>query len=195
MLDGVTTIEMVRDIALGVALAAACGLRIFVPLLALSVAALTGVVHLSTGFAWIGSAPALVVFAVATVVEIAAYKVPWLDNVLDILGAPVAVAAGTLMAAAALPDSDPLLRWTLAAIAGGGTAATVHGTLAVVRKLSSLSTGGLGNILVALSEAVGAVLLSALAIFLPLVALAGAFLLVAGAIGLARRGRASRRTA
>ena len=113
-------LTFLRNLALGVALAAACGLRIFVPLLVLGTASAFGWVEVSGGLAWIGSAPALTVFGVATVIEVAAYHVPWLDNALDYLGAPVAVGAGTLMAASLLPEGDALVRWTVAAAGGGG---------------------------------------------------------------------------
>ena len=164
-------LDLLLPAALGIGLAAACGLRIFVPLLALSVAAMSGWVELTPGMAWMGSVPALVVFAVATLLEIAAYYVPWVDNALDWLGAPVAVLAGTLVTASVLPDASPLVRWSLAAIAGGGAAGVVHGGLALVRKLSSFTTGGLANHVVATGEAGGSVALSAVAIAAPLLAL------------------------
>jgi hypothetical protein len=180
-------LAFVRNLALGVALAAACGLRIFVPLLVLGVASTLGWVELFGGFTWIGSAPALTVFGVATLVEIAAYHVPWLDNALDYLGAPVAVGAGTLMAASLLPEGDALLRWTVAAAAGGGAAGTVHLGTAVLRKMSSLGTGGLANPLLALAEAFGALVVSVVALAIPMFALAVVFLLIVGAARLLRR--------
>ena len=86
MVGEIGTFELIKAVALGLALAAAVGLRIFVPLLALSAASLAGVVHLGPGMEWLGSVPALVIFLVATLVELAAYKVPWLDNTLDAAG-------------------------------------------------------------------------------------------------------------
>jgi|YNPBryunderm2012_1023409.scaffolds.fasta_scaffold08000_3 hypothetical protein len=165
------TPELLLHGALGIALAAAAGLRIFVPLLVLSIAAVTGGVELAGGLVWLGTVPALVVFAVATVAEIATYYVPWVDNALDWLGAPLAVTAGTLLVASTLGDADPLLRWVLAVVAGGGVAGTIHGGLAVLRKLSSLTTGGLGNPILATAEAGGALAVALLALALPVVAL------------------------
>jgi hypothetical protein len=184
--------DVVRAVALGFALAAAVGLRIFVPLLVVSAAAYTGHIELSGGLAWLGSPAALIVLAVATLLEIVAYKVPWLDNLLDVAGAPVAVLAGTLMMASALEGADPLLRWTMAAIAGGGTAGTVHGSLAVLRKLSSLTTGGLANPLISMAEGVGSLALSMVALLVPIAALVAAVLTVALVVALIRRRRSGR---
>ena len=186
-------LTFLRNLALGVALAAACGLRIFVPLLVLGTASALGWVEVSGGLAWIGSAPALTVFGVATVIEVAAYHVPWLDNALDYLGAPVAVGAGTLMAASLLPEGDALVRWTVAAAAGGGAAGVVHLATAVLRKMSSLGTGGLANPLLALAEAFGALVASIVALVAPVLALVVLVLLVAGAARLMRRRAAARR--
>jgi hypothetical protein len=184
--------DVVRSVALGFALAAAVGLRIFVPLLVVSAAAYTGHLELSGGLAWLGSPAALIVFAIATLLEIVAYKVPWLDNLLDAAGAPVAVLAGTLMMASALEGADPLLRWTMAAVAGGGTAGAVHGSLAVLRKLSSLTTGGLANPLISTAEGIGSLALSVVALLVPIAALVAAALTVALVLTLVRRRRARR---
>lgn len=180
------------SIALGVCLAAACGLRIFIPLLIASIAAHTGHLQLQPGTAWIGTTPALVVFSVATLLELAAYKVPWLDNLLDVLGAPVAVAAGTVLAASPVTGLDPMVRWTLAVIAGGGAAGAVHGALALTRKTSSLTTGGLANPLLAAAEAVGAVVVAVLALLVPVLTVLVVIGLFAGTIRLRQRWRARR---
>jgi hypothetical protein len=181
--------DVIRAVALGFALAAAVGLRIFVPLLVVSAAAYTGHLELSGSFAWLGSPAALIVFAVATLFEIVAYKVPWLDNLLDAAGAPVAVLAGTLMMGSALEGTDPLLRWTMAAVAGGGTAGAVHGSLALLRKLSSLTTGGLANPLISMAEGVGSLALSVVALLVPIAALVAATVIVALVVALLRRRR------
>ena len=192
MSPDVAVFDVVRSVALGFALAAAVGLRIFVPLLVVSAAAYTGHVELSGSLAWLGSPAALIVLGVATLFEIVAYKVPWLDNLLDAAGAPVAVLAGTLMMASALEGADPLLRWTMAAVAGGGTAGAVHGSLAVLRKLSSLTTGGLANPLISMAEGVGSLALSVVALLLPIAALLAAALTVTLVLALIRRRRAHR---
>lgn len=155
---------------LGVALAAATGLRVFAPLLVLSVAAHTGHLTLAPAFAWVATTPALLMLLVAAVAEILAYYVPGVDHLLDALTTPLALAAGTLLVAAPLWELPPLLKWSIAIIAGGGAAGLTQGTTAVLRAKSSLATAGLGNPVLATGEAGGALLLSLLAVAMPLIA-------------------------
>ena len=170
-----------EGIVVGIALSAACGFRIFVPPLVMSAAALVGHLPLTSDFAWMGTYPALVAFAVATSVEVAAYYIPWVDNLLDAVATPVAIAVGTLVTAAFIPSNDPLLQWTLAAIAGGGAAGIFQALTGVTRLSSTALTGGLGNAIVATIESVGAVTLSILALLVPLLAIGlVAVLLVVG---------------
>jgi hypothetical protein len=175
-------------VAIGIALSAAVGLRIFVPFLVMSVAARTGHLPLAPGFDWIASTPALAAFAVATIVEVAAYYVPWLDNLLDVLGPPVAIGAGILATASVVTDLPPLLKWSLAVIGGGGAAGILHGATAAARAASTLTTGGAANFLLATVELAGAIVTSVLAILLPLVALLAAIVL-AGWLIARRKGK------
>ena len=164
--------ETLLGIALGLALSAAAGFRIFVPLLALGAAQASGHLSLSDDFAWIGSTPALIVFGVATVAEITAYYVPWLDHLLDTIAAPAAVVAGIVMTAGVVSDVDPFWRWTLAVVAGGGLAGAVHGSTSLLRLASTGTTGGLANPLVATGELGSAMAISVAALLVPLIALA-----------------------
>jgi hypothetical protein len=166
------TNEMLLSLALGVALAAAVGLRVFVPFLVLSLAAYFGKVPLAPAFAWIGTAPAVAMFAVAAIVETAAYYLPGVDNLLDTIAAPIAVIAGTFMVAAPLWELPPLIKWTAAIVAGGGAAGLTQGITTLLRAKSAVATGGLGNPVVATGELGGALLLSLLAVALPVLALA-----------------------
>jgi len=137
---------------MGVGLAAACGFRIFIPPLIMSIAALSGNLTLSPSFAWIGTYPALITFAVATVLEITAYYVPWLDNFLDSIATPAAMVAGTIVTASMVSGMNPWMQWTLAIIAGGGAAGVVQATTVLTRAASTATTGGLGNPVVATAE-------------------------------------------
>lgn len=162
-------VETIISILIGIGLSAASGFRVFVPLLGLSIASMTGTLELSNDFVWIGSLPALIAFSAATLVEIGAYYIPWIDNVLDTIASPLAVFSGILVSASVLTDMSPLLKWTLAIIAGGSVAGLVqHGTVAV-RAASSVTTGGIGNFLVATFEFVGASATTALAIIVPVI--------------------------
>lgn len=162
--------DTLLSVCLGIGLAAACGFRIFVPFLLMNLAARAGYLSLAGGFEWIGSTPALILFSVATVLEITAYYVPWLDNALDSVAAPVAVVAGVVIAASSVTGIGPMLKWTLALIAGGGAAGLVAGMTGAARGASTLTTGGAANFLVATGEAVGSVVMSLLAMALPLLA-------------------------
>jgi hypothetical protein len=164
--------ESLLSVCLGVALAAACGFRVFVPLLVVSAAARAGWLSLGDSFAWIGTSPALITFAVATLLEVGAYYVPWLDNLLDSIAGPTAVVAGILVSAAVFTDVDPLLKWTLAILAGGGAAGAVQAATTGARGLSTATTLGAANPLVATVEWVGSLLLSLISLFVPVLAVA-----------------------
>jgi Domain of unknown function (DUF4126) len=164
--------ETLIGIAIGIGLSAACGFRVFVPLLVMNLASLSGQLHLSSGFAWIGSSYATVAFGTATIVEVLGYYVPWLDHVLDIVATPAAIIAGTIATASMVTDMSPFLRWTLALIAGGGIAGLVQGTTVALRAKSSVSTAGVGNPLVSTLELVGSIITALLAILAPILCLA-----------------------
>jgi uncharacterized membrane protein len=163
--------ETLLSILVGLGLSAACGFRIFIPPLIVCLAARTGHLGLGENFAWMTSNTALIALSVATLLEIAGYYIPWVDNLLDAIATPTAVVAGVLVSASTFTDVSPLLKWTLAILAGGGTAAAFQGITATARQISSLSTGGLGNPLLATVEAAGSALLSVLAVTLPILAI------------------------
>ena len=170
--------ELLFSVALGIGLSAACGLRVFAPFAVMSAATLAGQLTLAPGFAWIGSYEALVVFSVATLLEILSYYIPWVDNVLDTIAIPTAVVAGALATAAVLTDMSPLMRWTLAAIAGGGTAGIIQMGTTWVRGLSTVTTGGLGNFVVATGEWMGSLTTAILAVLFPLLVVVFLLLLI-----------------
>ena len=163
--------ETLLGIAIGIGLSAACGFRVFVPLLVMNLAVLTGHLHLSPGFEWIGSDYATAAFVTATLVEVLAYYIPWLDHVLDLIASPAAVIAGMVVTASVVMDISPFLRWTLAIIAGGGTAAMVQGATVMLRAKSSALTAGAGNVVVSSVELAGSVIMALLAVIVPMVCL------------------------
>ena len=169
--------EALLSIAIGLGLAAACGFRIFVPLLLISIAHKTGHLALADGFEWMGSTPAVVTFASATLLEILAYYVPFLDNLLDTLAAPSAVVAGVIATASQVGYMDPWLSWSVAIIGGGGAAGAVQGLTTITRQISSLATAGFGNPLVSTLEAGASIFFTFLAIIFPFAAV---FLLLVG---------------
>jgi len=162
--------EFLLSVALGIGLSAACGFRVFVPLLGISIASLTGHLNLSPGFAWIGTWQACAAFATATLLEILAYYVPYIDNLLDSVAGPAAVIAGTVVMATLVTDIHPFLKWTLAIIAGGGTAAVFQGSTTLLRLTSTAATAGTGNFFVSTIETAISIALTIVAVLLPLVA-------------------------
>lgn len=165
-------LDLALSVALGVALAAATGFRLFLPLLVLSIAAYTGHASLNESFAWLATPAALLMLGTAAIVEIAAFYIPGVDNLLDTVATPGAVVAGTIVSAAVMTDLPPMLKWTAAIIAGGGVAGITQSLTAMLRAKSTVFTGGLGNSVVATAELGGASLISILALAAPLAALA-----------------------
>lgn len=186
--------DTIVSICAGVGLAAACGFRVFVPLLVLSIAATLDVVPLAEDFAWIATTPALVALATATVMEIAAYYVPWLDHALDVVATPAAVLAGVVATAALMTDISPVIRWAVAIVAGGGVAGAVQGSTVLVRLKSGVTTAGIGNPLVATGETASSTVTSVLAVVIPVVAFLLVVLMVVGLFWFARRALSRRGT-
>lgn len=163
--------DTLLGLIVGIGLSAACGFRIFVPLLGMSIAAMTGQIQLSAGFDWIGTWPALIAFSAATTLEVGAYYVPWVDHLLDVVATPTAIVAGTLVTASMVGDVSPFLKWSLAAIAGGGVAGTVQLGTVATRGASLVATGGGGNFVVSTIELASSVLVTILAIIVPVICL------------------------
>ena len=158
------------SVMIGVALSATCGFRVFVPLLAVNIGTRAKdtdgqpLIDLAGGFDWLSSDIALMVFLVATLFEIGGYYIPWIDNLLDTIASPASIVAGTVITASFVTGLDPWLQWLLGVIAGGGAAGAVRATTVVTRAGSTVTTGGLGNPIVASVETSGAFLGSALSI-------------------------------
>ena len=160
--------ETLLSIAIGLGLSAACGFRVFVPFFFASVAAFSGHLELTPAFEWIGTLPALLAFGTATVLEVAAYYLPWFDHLLDTVTTPAAIVAGVLASAAIASDLSPLLRWGIAMIGGGTVASIVQGATVVLRLKSTAVTGGAANPLFATAELFGASVTAVLALLVPI---------------------------
>jgi hypothetical protein len=188
------SLSALTGIGIGLGLAAACGFRVFLPLLVAGAAAHLGHLPLAPGFEWLGSTPALIAFGTATALEVGAYYVPWLDHTLDAIATPAAVLAGMMATASVRTELPPVLQWLVPIVAGGGTAGLLQGATVLFRLKSAALTGGIGNPAVSTAELLGAVLTSLLAILLPLaclVAVAGMVILAFGATGRLLFGRHS----
>ena len=179
--------DLAVSIVLGIALAAATGFRVFLPMLIVSGAANTGHLPLDNSFAWLGTPSALTMLGVASLAEVLAYYVPVIDNLLDTLATPAALVAGTIVSAAVMTDLPPMVKWTAAVIAGGGIAGLTQGVTGMLRAHSTVLTGGLGNSVISTAELGGALLISFLALVAPAAAIALVILFLLVAIRLLRR--------
>lgn len=155
---------------IGIGLAAASGFRVFLPMFAVSLASYFGWIPMNESFQWLASLPTLIATGIATVVEILAYYIPFIDNFLDSMSIPLATAAGSVLFASQFMDLGSFSQWALALIAGGGTAATIAAGFAGTRAVSTATTGGIGNHLVSTTETAGAGMMSVLALVLPVLA-------------------------
>jgi hypothetical protein len=106
----------------------------------------------ASGLEWIGSPVVAFSAGVAMLAEIVAFYVPWLDNALDGIAAPLALAAGTILTASQIHDVSPYLQWALAIVAGGGTATIFQAKTMALRSASTLGTGGIANPVVSTAE-------------------------------------------
>ncbi|UNY98654.1 DUF4126 domain-containing protein [Zhouia spongiae] len=170
--------ETVISIFLGIGLAASVGFRVFLPLFALSLASYFGMWELNDSWQWVGSLPALVTLGVAMLFEIFAYYIPFVDNMLDTIAVPLAAVAGTAVVVSTASNLDPIVTWSLAIIAGGGTASAIKGMSSATRLTSSATTAGLGNPVVSTVETGGSVIMSLLSIFLPVVSFVAVLILL-----------------
>lgn len=161
------TKEIITAIALGIGLSASCGFRVFIPLLVASVAAKTGFIPLQESFMWLGSWTAIVCFSAATFVEILAYYIPFLDNLLDSITTPLAIGAGSLLMTSVLPIDENMMRWITGIMVGGGMAAGIQAGSVITRLASSKFTAGTGNPVVATGEHIAAFGTSITALFAP----------------------------
>ncbi|MFO0694636.1 MAG: DUF4126 domain-containing protein [Polyangiales bacterium] len=183
--SGIEPLSLAAQVMMGTSLAACAGLRAWLPLLAVGILARLGFLPLNHAFAFVGSTPALVVFGVATLVELVGDKVIAVDHALDAASTFVRPVAGTVLAAASLSETDPLLATVAGLVVGGGAALTVHSGKAVVRaKSTTLAVfhGGLGNAGLSLLEDGAAMIGTGLAIAAPIVAFLGAVLLLVACV-------------
>jgi len=172
-MDMATVTEFLPALALAIALAASAGLRAWLPLLLAGGLARAGVLDLGPTFQFLASNKALVLFAVATVIELVGDKIPAVDHALDILATPLRPAAGALLAASVLGTvSDPLTSIVLGTAVGAPTALVPHAAKSALRAASTATTGGLANPLLSFVEDAIALVTFALAVLVPLAVVA-----------------------
>lgn len=172
--------ETILGLCIGIGLSAACGFRVFVPLLVMSIAALIGWFEPMKGFEWLALPSVCIALGIATLCEIAAYYIPWVDNALDSIATPAAMVAGTLSTmAVSSGEMSQFAAWAAAIIVGGGTATAVQMSTVAVRGVSTATTGGIANPIVSTAEWIGAILVSILSFLVPvLVVIVGVIMMI-----------------
>jgi len=164
-----TVKEFLPALALAIALAASAGLRAWLPLLLAGALARLGVLDLGPSFQFLSSNKALVIFGVATVIEMLGDKIPAVDHALDLIGTPLRPAAGALLASSVLGTvSDPLTAIVLGTAVGAPSALVPHAAKSALRAASTATTGGLANPLLSLVEDGVSLLTFLLAVLVPL---------------------------
>lgn len=187
MLDNIPYLPYAISAFIGIGLAAATGFRVFLPMFAVSLASYMGWIPMNESFQWLSGLPTLITTGIATVVEILAYYIPFVDHILDTMSVPLATVAGSVMFASQFTDIGTFPQWALALIAGGGTAAAISSGFAGTRAASTATTGGLGNSVVATTETAGAGIMSFLAIAAPFIAFICAIILLVVVLVLGRK--------
>jgi hypothetical protein len=168
-MDWSSLADFLPSLALGIALAACAGLRAWLPLLLASLLARAGWLDLGPSFQFLASNKALLLLAVATVIEIVGDKVPVVDHALDAIGTPLRPAAGALLAASVMGHvSDPLTALVLGTAVGAPAALVPHAAKTALRAASTTFTGGLANPILSLIEDGASFVLFVLAVLVPL---------------------------
>ena len=180
--------ETILGLCIGIGLSAACGFRVFVPLLVMSVAAIMGWFEPMRGFEWLAMPSVCIALGFATLCEITAYYIPWVDNALDTIATPAAMIAGTLTTmAVSSGEMSQFASWAAAIIVGGGTATAVQMSTVAVRGLSTATTGGIANPVVSTGEWISAFLLSILSLIVPVLVVIVVLIMVVWAVRWVRR--------
>jgi hypothetical protein len=168
-------LDLLLCLLIGISLSSACGFRVFLPVLICSIAARFDILSLPSNMGWASSNLAIIVLSVATVLEIAAYYIPVVDNALDFISVPVSSIAGILVMFSFFNVDNDILRWATAAVLGGGSAGIFSASISIIRIFITTLLAGLGNWIVSTLEWIFALVLSILAIFAPIISI---FLLI-----------------
>jgi hypothetical protein len=180
--------------AFGIVLAASAGLRAFLPVFSASLAIRIFDIPLPEHLGWMGATETLLLFGVATVLEILGDKIPFVDHLLDSVQTVVKPAMAVLAATPFLHDLTPGYGLALGIIMGAPLALGVHSAKVSARLGSSALTAGTANPFLSLIEDVVEIAIIAVTFVAPFVALALVAICVAWLVRLAAR-RRSRRTA
>lgn len=196
------------DALTGLGLASSAGLNAWIPLLVLGLLdRYTQFVDLGPNFAWLSNGWVLIIFAVLLALEVVADKVPAIDSVNDVIQTVVRPTSGGIVfgssmtsdiagltlggQTATVTDPEQFLSsgtWVPIVI-GVLLALLVHGVKALTRPVANTVSAGTAAPVLSTAEDGAAVLLSVVAVFLPVLVLLGLVGLAIGAWWLLRRRR------
>ncbi|GAB2573572.1 hypothetical protein Aab01nite_20130 [Paractinoplanes abujensis] len=183
----------------GTGLAASAGLNAYIPLLTMGVLArYTDTIDLPIGWDWLSNGWTLLILALLLAIEVVADKVPVVDHVNDVVQTVVRPTAGGLAFGAGSSSetvtvSDPgsffgSHQWVPIAV-GVVIALVVHGVKASSRPVVNATTAGFGAPVASTAEDIGSVVMSVLAILLPVLVLVGLLVMVLAGVWVVRRRR------
>src|SRR4029453_7369827 len=175
--------EIVLEVLTGTGLAASAGLNAYIPLLTMGLLArFTGLIDLPVGWEWLADGWVIGILAVLLAVEVVADKVPIVDHFNDVVQTVVRPTAGGLAfgagsASQTVTVTDPgsffsSHQWVPIS-AGLGIALGVRGLKARARPVVNATTAGVGAPVASTAEDFSSVVLSLMAILVPILVLIG----------------------
>src|SRR5699024_3209885 len=159
--------DMLISILICIGLAASAGLRVFLPMLILSVFAKLEWIELAAKFDWLDSNPALIMLSVATIIEMISLYIPIVDQFLKTIATPLAAASGVLLTIAMIGDMDPLFSCSFVVFGGGTIAVVTQLVLLTLRWITTFIIFGIGNIFYNFLEGLLSIVLIILSIIFP----------------------------
>jgi len=185
--DGAALIDVLQAASLAIGLAACAGLRAWLPLLLAGGLARLGLLELGPSFRFLAEDRALLLFGIATLIEMVADKLPSVEHALDLLATFLRPASGALLAASLFGRvTDPLEAAALGLAVGAPAALIPHAGKTALRAASTAFTAGLANPFLSFLEDAASVMLFLLALAAPL---AVALALILSGVLLLRRFR------
>lgn len=183
----------------GTGLAASAGLNAYIPLLVTGLLArFTDAINLPHGWQWLSNGWVLAILTALLAIEVVADKVPVVDHVNDVVqtvvrptSGGIVFGAGSASQTATVTDPGSFFgshQWIPIA-AGVLIAFCVHGVKAASRPVINASTAGFGAPVASTAEDISSVVMSLLAVLVPILVLLGLVLLVASTIWVFRRRR------
>ncbi|MFF0494522.1 DUF4126 domain-containing protein [Nocardia sp. NPDC004068] len=169
-------------------LSGAAGLNAWLPLLVVGGADRLGWIDLGDSYSWLSSTPALLGLAVLFVLDLIGDKIPALDSAVHAVGTLIAPTSGAILFAADT-SLESHLPPTVAVVLGALTAGSVHVGRTVARPFVTATTAGAGNPVVSTAEDGTSLVLTVLALAVPILAFVAVLILLIVVWWLALRAR------